>query len=142
MRLWSLHPKYLDHKGLVAVWREALLAKKVLQGKTKGYTKHPQLERFRAYSEPLKAIDTYLYYIYLEACERDYNFDKKKCKNHNLKKVIRVNSEQIEYEFNHLNKKLQIRDIKKFKELKEMKKIEVNPIFKITKGKVESWEKK
>jgi hypothetical protein len=32
MRLWSLHPRYLDAKGLQAVWREGLLAKKVLQG--------------------------------------------------------------------------------------------------------------
>jgi carboxyl-terminal processing protease len=29
MRLWSLHPKYLDAQGLVALWREALLAKAV-----------------------------------------------------------------------------------------------------------------
>lgn len=35
MRLWTLHPKYLDTKGLVALWREALLAQKVLQGKQK-----------------------------------------------------------------------------------------------------------
>jgi len=30
MRLWSLHPRYLDAKGLVALWREGLLAQKVL----------------------------------------------------------------------------------------------------------------
>jgi hypothetical protein len=35
MRLWSLHLKYLDAKGLVAVW--GLLAKKVSKEKTKGY---------------------------------------------------------------------------------------------------------
>ncbi|HEU5178767.1 MAG TPA: pyrimidine dimer DNA glycosylase/endonuclease V, partial [Burkholderiales bacterium] len=32
MRLWSLHPKYLDARGLVALWREALLAQAVLRG--------------------------------------------------------------------------------------------------------------
>ena len=37
MRLWTLHPKYLDPQGLVALWREALLARAVLQGKTRGY---------------------------------------------------------------------------------------------------------
>nr|WP_243687290.1 pyrimidine dimer DNA glycosylase/endonuclease V [Methanobacterium formicicum] len=47
MRLWSLHPKYLDVKGLVALWREGLLARAVLKGKTKGYTNHPQLIRFK-----------------------------------------------------------------------------------------------
>ncbi|WP_223209021.1 pyrimidine dimer DNA glycosylase/endonuclease V [Pyrococcus furiosus] len=39
--LWSLHPKYLDSKGLVALWREGLLAKKVLEGKTRSYRNHP-----------------------------------------------------------------------------------------------------
>jgi hypothetical protein len=33
MRIWSLHPKYLDSKGLVALWRESLLAKNVLRDK-------------------------------------------------------------------------------------------------------------
>jgi hypothetical protein len=33
MRLWSLHPEYLDANGLVALWREALLAQAFLQGK-------------------------------------------------------------------------------------------------------------
>jgi hypothetical protein len=41
MRLWSIHPEYLDAKGLVALWREALLAQNVLQCNTKGYKKHP-----------------------------------------------------------------------------------------------------
>ena len=27
MRLWSLHPKHLDPQGLVARWREGLLAR-------------------------------------------------------------------------------------------------------------------
>ncbi|WP_368086417.1 pyrimidine dimer DNA glycosylase/endonuclease V [Nitrosomonas sp. Nm34] len=26
MRLWSIHPKYLDAKGLLALWREGLQA--------------------------------------------------------------------------------------------------------------------
>jgi hypothetical protein len=29
-RIWSLHPKYLDARGLVALWREGLLAQAVL----------------------------------------------------------------------------------------------------------------
>ena len=45
MRIWSLHPKYLDAKGIVALWRETLLAKHVLEGKTKGYKNH-SCERF------------------------------------------------------------------------------------------------
>jgi hypothetical protein len=77
MRLWSIHPKYLDVKGLVAVWREALLAQKVLEGKTKRYANHPQLIRFRKTADPILYVPrgTYLYYIYLEGKRRNYEFD-------------------------------------------------------------------
>jgi Pyrimidine dimer DNA glycosylase len=60
MRLWSIHPSFWDRQGLVAVWREALLAQKVLQGETKGYRSHPQLQRFRSSGDPLGAIAAYL----------------------------------------------------------------------------------
>lgn len=78
MRLWSLHPSYLDAKGLVALWREGLLAKTVLNGQTKGYKKHPQLERFKASPDPIAAINAYLWGVYNEAERRRYNFDHKK----------------------------------------------------------------
>jgi hypothetical protein len=67
MRLWSLHPKYLDARGLVALWREGLLAQAVLRGRTNGYVHHPQLERFRAESSPLGAIADYLRGVHGEA---------------------------------------------------------------------------
>jgi hypothetical protein len=76
MRLWSIHPKYLDTKGLVAVWRESLLARKVLEGKTKGYKHHPQLNRFIDSNNALETINQYLYEIYKESVIRKYNFDK------------------------------------------------------------------
>ena len=66
MRLWSLHPKYLDKLGLLGLWRESLLAQKVLLGKTRGYRNHPQLIRFKRTSDPILYIGTYLYYVYLE----------------------------------------------------------------------------
>lgn len=67
MRLWSLHPKYLDARGLVALWREALLAQAVLRGETRGYRRHPQLERFRNHAAPLAAMSLYLRAIHAEA---------------------------------------------------------------------------
>jgi len=78
MRLWTLHPRYLDAAGLVAVWREGLLARAVLRGETRGYRGHPQLERFRACRRPLAALDTYLAGICAEACRRGYRFDRTK----------------------------------------------------------------
>ncbi|MFC1801750.1 pyrimidine dimer DNA glycosylase/endonuclease V, partial [Nanoarchaeota archaeon] len=96
MRLWSLHPKFLDVKGLSGLWREALLAKKVLQGKTKSYQNHPQLTRFKKL--PLKYINTYLYYIYQESCRRGYCFDKRKISRPFTKNKIPVTDKQLEYE--------------------------------------------
>ena len=78
MRLWSLHPKYLDVKGLVALWREGLLARAVLKGKTKGYTNHPQLIRFKNQKNPVLFLDTFLNQVYLESKHRGYNFNLEK----------------------------------------------------------------
>lgn len=78
MRLWSLHPSYLDAKGLVAAWREALLAQKILVGATHGYRQHPQLIRFRAQEQPRAAVSAYLRGIHREATSRGYTFDVEK----------------------------------------------------------------
>ncbi|MBW2068247.1 MAG: hypothetical protein JRI31_05140 [Deltaproteobacteria bacterium] len=78
MRLWSLHPQYLDARGLMAFWREGLLAKAVLEGKTKGYTTHLQLLRFRKQDRPLDAINVYLQAVLQETQRRSYRFDSNK----------------------------------------------------------------
>ena len=78
MRIWSVHPKYLDSKGLVALWRETLLAKHVLEGKTKGYKNHPQLHRFKASEKPIECINLYLSIVFEEAENRGFHFDKNK----------------------------------------------------------------
>lgn len=78
MRLWSIHSKYLDRIGLIAEWREGLLAQKVLLGKTKGYKNHPQLIRFKNYEDPVLAIGTFLFHVYLEGKRRNFSFDKSK----------------------------------------------------------------
>jgi len=142
MRLWSLHPKYLDKKGLVALWRESLLAKKVLQGKTKGYRNHPQLIRFKNYRNSLKAIDAYLYYIFLHSREKNCFFDKSKIAKVELKKIIKVTKGQLEFERKHLLGKLKERNPEKFKELKKINSLQIkaNPLFKITGGGIENWE--
>lgn len=141
MRLWSLHPKYLDTKGLLAVWREGLLAKKVLQGKTRGYQNHPQLIRFKNQKNPLTAINAYLYQVFLEAEQRGYKFNKAKIEPIRLKAKIPVNSGQVSYEFAHLLKKLKVRDKNAYKKIRDVRKIEVNSVFRLKKGGKEEWEK-
>lgn len=140
MRLWSIHPKYLDSKGLVALWREALLAKAVLGGKTKGYKNHPQLERFKKQKDPLKAINAYLLEIQLEAKRRGFDFDERKIVKAKSKK-IEVTSGQIMHEHKHLIKKLKIRDKRMHAEISKIKKIEPHPLIRVVKGAIEDWEK-
>jgi len=141
MRIWSIHPEYLDAKGLVALWRETLLAKNVLEDKTKGYKNHPQLERFKAQTSPTACINSYLTKVYGEATKRNYNFNKEKIGSTKGSTTINVTSGQIEYEFTHLLKKIKIRDPEKYLKLKDCKNIKQFPTFKVIHGKIETWEK-
>src|SRR5512137_2012141 len=110
MRLWSLHPKYLDRLGLLACWRESLLAQKVLQGETKSYQHHPQLTRFRACPDPLSAIAAYLEALADEADRRGYAFNRQKIISSGLVDKIPVTLGQVLYEWQHLKAKLARRD--------------------------------
>jgi hypothetical protein len=143
MRLWSFHPKYLDTKGLVAVWREGLLAKKVLEGKTVGYRNHPQLIRFREYGHPIEALNIYLNEIHDEAIRRGFNFDKRKIKRQKKyeNNVITVTRCQIKYEFELLKQKLKKRDEKQYFEIKDEVDIQINIVFKVVDGEIENWER-
>jgi hypothetical protein len=142
MRLWSLHPRYLDAKGLVALWREGLLAQKVLQGKTKGYRNHPQLDRFKNQPAPKTAIGRYLLEVWEEAERRGYSFDREKIKGAKKKlKLIPVTKGQLAYEWEHLRKKLKKRDSKRLAGMKKERTVQSHPSFKVVAGKVESWEK-
>lgn len=143
MRIWSLHPHYLDAKGLVALWRETLLAQNVLLGNTKGYKNHPQLLRFKSHSNPLNAISNYLHYVCDEADKRKYNFNRGKINNNKVPiSLIKVTSGQIYYEWQHFLKKAEKRDINIFSKLQNMdiNIIKPNPLFEITDGDVENWE--
>ena len=143
MRLWTISFKYLDAKGLVALWREALLAKNVLAGLTKGYKNHPQLDRFYAHENALEAINAYLAEVYAQACTRGYKFDAAKVgefDERNLAKIA-VSRGQIEYEFAFLQKKLKSRDIKAYERNLSVKNIEIASIFKEVEGGIEPWEK-
>lgn len=140
MRIWSLHPKYLDAKGLVALWRETLLAKNVLKEKTKGYRHHPQLKRFRATQFPTHSINQYLSIVYEESEKRGYHFNKEKIDMAFEVLSIPVTRGQMVYEAEHLLKKLFQRDQKRFEELKQIILFEPHPVFHIIDGEIEDWE--
>jgi Pyrimidine dimer DNA glycosylase len=140
MRIWTLHPKYLDSKGLVALWRETLLAKHVLENKTKGYKSHPQLDRFKKAKRPLDMINQYLSEIYKESINRNYRFNGNKIDWKFKPDKIAVTNDQINYEVLHLLKKLKARNTIKFKEVKSVKKHDTLDMFTVVKGGIEKWE--
>ena len=141
MRLWTLHPKYLDAKGIVALWREALLAQKVLQGRTRGYKKHPQLLRFSETKNPPAALAAYLKAVHEESMRREYNFDVSKIGRKKSAGKISETRGQLLYEWKHLKRKLKKRDPKRLREFASVKIPAPHPLFKIVSGKVRAWEK-
>ena len=141
MRIWTIHPRYLDTKGLLAAWREGLLAQKVLQNKTKGYRNHPQLLRFRAAVDPIASIASYLLGVYEEAVQRGYNFDAKKINDARFSSRIWCTRGQLLHEWIHLKLKLEIRDANLHAELAEVIEPQPHPLFQIVDGDVEEWER-
>lgn len=125
---------------MVAVWREGLLARKVLMGLTKGYRHHPQLVRFSEYSDPSVAIDAYLSEIWNEAANRGYRFDGAKIEHCSLRGILEVPTGQLEYEFRHLMRKLAIRSVERYEVLKKNERVEPHPLFRVTAGGICSWE--
>ena len=141
MRLWSLHPRYLDPQGLVALWRESLLAKAVLRGETRGYTRHPQLDRFRAHAQPRFAINAYLAAIHAEAASRGYAFDRSKIGPVRGVPCIAVSTGQLEYEWLHLRTKLLLRNPVHLAALGEVSAPACHPLFACEPGGVAAWER-
>src|SRR6185295_4435682 len=129
MRLWSLHPKYLDARGLVALWREGLLAQKVLRGQTDGYRHHPQLTRFQAQSSTSGSIGNYLRAVHEESLVRGYQFDVRKIGRRGRARAIDVTRGQIQYEWHHLMTKLARRDPARRKALGLVRRPEAHPLF-------------
>lgn len=141
MRLWSLHPRYLDARGLVALWREGLLAQAVLRGETRGYTRHPQLDRFCAQRNPAAAIAAYLAHVQIEATKRGYSFDATKIGRLRQRTLIPVTRGQIDHEWRHMCAKLAVRDPVRLATLRALQRPRPHPCFRVVAGDVEAWEK-
>ena len=139
MRLWSLHPSLLDRAGLVALWREGLLAQKVLLGQTRGYRFHPQLQRFRANRNPVAAIGTYLWAVVDEAGARGYRFDASKIAEKRRRISMPVTQGQLEFERRHLSRKLRRRDPAKLRALGAAT-LRPHPMLSVVEGGIEVWE--
>ncbi|HXG60344.1 MAG TPA: pyrimidine dimer DNA glycosylase/endonuclease V [Planctomycetota bacterium] len=141
MRLWSLHPRYLDPQGLVALWREGLLAQAVLQGRTRGYTRHPQLERFRAARNPVALIARYLREVAAEARRRGYRFDEKRIAPAMGRGRLAVPRGQLLFEWRHLSLKLRRRHPAWSARWRRESRPRPHPLFWIVPGPVAAWER-
>jgi hypothetical protein len=142
MRLWTVHPKFLDSKGLVALWREGLLAKAVLEGKTHGYLNHPQLLRFRQHEQPVDAVCEYLLAVYIESRERGYRFDVSKLPGDRVDvRRIEESRGQLDYEWKHLLRKLEVRKPDLCGQLAHHQTCpEPHPLFTVVPGEIRNWE--
>lgn len=141
MRIWSLHPKYLDARGLVALWREGLLAQDVLRGRTNGYAHHPQLLRFQEGSSPVGFIAEYLRGVYVEAVNRGYDFERAKISRSRAAGYLAVARGQLEFEWHHLMEKLKARDPRWFVRMATVKTPQPHPLFRVVRGDIARWEK-
>ena len=142
MRLWSLHPKYLDRMGLLALWRESLLAQKVLAGATRGYRRHRSSSAYRAHPEPASAIAAYLQAVCEEADRRGYRFDRSRIRGPvSPGPLMEVTEGQMRHELEHLAAKLEERDPEAFQRLRGIGRPEPHPSFVVVPGAVASWER-
>jgi hypothetical protein len=142
MRLWTVHPRYLDAKGLTAAWREALLTQKVLSGATAGYRSHPQLIRFRSHPLPLHAMGAFLACLASEARQRGYLFDKTKILYPGTVEKIEETEGQLMFEWAHLLQKFQKREPDLHSQHCKVIQPAPHPLFLITSGEVREWEKR
>ena len=140
MRLWTLHPRYLDRQGLLALWREGLLARAVLHGQTRGYRNHPQLERFRGHAVPQLAIDAYLASVHEEATARGYVFDRSKLGPPQAVDRIVASDGQLDFEWQHLRRKLAVRNPQLLERWLDTQP-QCHPLFVLSPGSIAPWER-
>lgn len=151
MRLWSVHPKVLDQKALVACWRESLLAQAVLGGLTRGYQHHPQLQRWRAHETPLAALGGYLAALWWEADRRGYHFNAAKIliPPPHFPQVLplptelcmEVTRDQLRFELAHLRAKITQRAPDELSRVAALTDPPCAPSFYLVAGGVADWER-
>jgi hypothetical protein len=141
MRLWTIHPRYLDAKGLVAAWREGLLAQRVLADDTRGYRHHPQLIRFRATEDPARSIAAFLVPIAREATARGYIFNDALILASPAEERIPATSGQLLFEWSHLGRKLVHRAPEWLRRWEGLANPDPHPLFEIEHGEIAPWEK-
>lgn len=136
-----MHPRYFDRQALTACWREGLLAQAVITEPGRGYSHHPQLQRFRQSEEPHAAIGDYLSAIVDEADARGYNFAREKIRATGAHERLQVNDAQLAYEWGHLLRKLRQRSPDVCELWRSVALPDPHPSFIVVEGPIAAWEK-
>lgn len=130
MRLWSIHPKYLDKHALIALWREGLLAQKALSGKGLVDEANVQLVRFKKSANPVRAIGSYLSFVASEGAKQGCKLNHERILQPNFEaKFMTTDVAQMELEVEQLKARMKTRNKDKFKLLTDVHKFEANPVF-------------
>ena len=124
----------------MALWREALLAQRVLEGRTRGYRHHPQLDRFRACRDPVAAIGSYLRPILAEAVDRGYAFNASLIVSSRRLAAMEATDGQLRFEARHLRSKLAIRSPRLVGRV-PARRADPHPLFRVVTGPRASWER-
>ena len=127
--------------GTVRAEREALLARAVLRGATRGYRSHPQLQRFRECPAPLSAINAYLATVHAEAVARGYGFDRSKLARAVQELQLGATRRQLMYEWDWLLRKLARRNPALYRRHRALQVPDPHPLFRLSAGPIAPWER-
>ena len=148
MRIWTLHPRFLDRQGLLGQWREALQAKNALLDPhhSSNVCHERQLRRFKAAKiQALSCMGVYLHAVADEMILRGYKPNVSLIPYYvGTPSLIPVTQGQVNFEIAHLMAKLTERDPSRLLPLSKIRVLmsnQLNPIFKEVGGDIESWEK-
>lgn len=147
MRLWSIHPKYLDNRSLMVFWNDAILAKSSILGKIDFHS--PHFQRFKYIDNKEHVLNVYMKEIFLEGSKRNLNFDKNQIEDIFLlplltSDLIDLTYGQLKFEFELL--------VDKFKSTNNNEALEFlmnsyikddqieSLVFHLTDGPMESWD--
>ncbi|OQB09054.1 MAG: hypothetical protein BWY21_00959 [Parcubacteria group bacterium ADurb.Bin216] len=151
MRLWSIHPVYLDDIGLSRCYYEGIGGLKTMLG----MQRHPQLNRFKQSKDPVNNLKYYLIHVYTESVfrEKDYkHFEllEDLCLKSYKPDYIPVSNKQLEFEIRWLVGKMSTercynshQKIERLMYDYQNKNISslTHHLFNVVDGEIEDWER-
>ena len=142
MRLWSLHPRYLDPKGLVALWREALARPGRAPGAIPGdiATIPSCSDSARSPLRVAASPSTFGPCTRNRSSEATASTGARLCTGGTVARVD-VTRGQLDFEWRHLLAKLEKRNPPVLEALQNTGDPAPHPLFRVVPGAIEEWER-